>query len=226
MTTPETLDLILRNFSRDLHVSLPGVVQSFDPATRSVTVVPALTRSVPQGDDLPPVVETLPAIPDVPVKYESGGGYFFTYPLAAGDEGMIVFADFDLGQWYANGGTGVNPGDQRTHSLASAWFVPGVVSMAKGIAGYSQTALRIGKSGAVMIEIDSAGTKVAIGATPSAALAVAMAGLVATQLTALKIAINGAAVLAGDGGATFKANIISALAAWPGNVAATKLFSE
>jgi hypothetical protein len=52
---------------------------------------------------------------------------------------------------------------------------------------------------------------------------VALAALVATQLTSLKAAINGAAVSAGDGGATFKTNIMAALASWPGSVAASKV---
>ena len=38
---------------------------------------------------------------------------------------------------------------------------------------------------------------------------------IASDLQALYDAINGAAVAAGDGGATFKANILAALAAWP-----------
>lgn len=51
---------------------------------------------------------------------------------------------------------------------------------------------------------------------------VALAALVATNLTTLKTAIAGAAVFAGDGGALFKTNIGIALASWPASMAATK----
>ena len=55
---------------------------------------------------------------------------------------------------------------------------------------------------------------------------VALHNLVEDELEALKTAIDGAAVLAGDGGATFKSNIMSALAAWPGSTAASKVKAE
>ena len=60
-----------------------------------------------------------------------------------------------------------------------------------------------------------------VGADPGAEF-IALATKVATELTALKSAISGAAVAGGDGGATFKSNILAALTAWPGDVAATK----
>lgn len=54
---------------------------------------------------------------------------------------------------------------------------------------------------------------------------VALASLVEANFVTLAEAIQGAAVLAGDGGATFKANILAALASanWPSSVAALKL---
>lgn len=229
----DNLNRILQNFSRDLHVSLPVQVQSFTPGTATeparVTVQPALVRSVPQGEDLPPVVEPLPTIPDVPVQYARGGGYFFTFPLAPGDTGMVVFSDLDLGQWIQSGGTSVNPGDQRAHTLSGAWFVPGVDTVQNAIQGFSGSALRIGYEGGATLELSATQLKVAgtPGALP-AAVGVALSNLVTAQLNALKGAISGAAVLAGDGGATFKANIIAALTVplWPGNVASSTLLSE
>lgn len=64
-----------------------------------------------------------------------------------------------------------------------------------------------------------AATTVYLGAE-SGAQFVALANLVASELSALKAAISGAAVAAYDGGATFKANILAALTNWPGSVAA------
>lgn len=51
---------------------------------------------------------------------------------------------------------------------------------------------------------------------------VALANLVTAQLNVLKAAIAGAATVTGDGGAAFKGNIVAALSAWPGSVAASK----
>ncbi len=51
---------------------------------------------------------------------------------------------------------------------------------------------------------------------------VALANLVGNQLTALKAAISGAAVVANDGGAALKTNILSALTSWPSSTAAAQ----
>ncbi|HMI90093.1 MAG TPA: hypothetical protein VK509_01965 [Polyangiales bacterium] len=55
----------------------------------------------------------------------------------------------------------------------------------------------------------------------SAATPVAIAALVAAQLTVLKAAIAAAPTTAGDGGSAFKASLLSALSTWPTTVAAT-----
>lgn len=55
---------------------------------------------------------------------------------------------------------------------------------------------------------------------------VALASLVEAQLSALKTAISSAAVVSGDGGAAFKANLIAALSAWPATTAASKVKAE
>jgi hypothetical protein len=55
---------------------------------------------------------------------------------------------------------------------------------------------------------------------------VALAALVTAQLDDLKDAIKDAAVVANDGGAAFKANILTALTGWPRNVAASKVRAE
>ena len=54
----------------------------------------------------------------------------------------------------------------------------------------------------------------------------ALANLVTAKLNAFKAAISGAATFAGDGGATFKTNIVTALNLIDFNVAATKVKVE
>lgn len=55
---------------------------------------------------------------------------------------------------------------------------------------------------------------------------VALANLVIDQLSALKSAINGAAVGSSDGGAAFKSALLSALSSWPQSVSAAKTKAE
>lgn len=53
--------------------------------------------------------------------------------------------------------------------------------------------------------------------------AVALATLVAAQLTALKSAISGTVIVPNDGGASFKSTLLAALSSWPATVASTKV---
>lgn len=52
---------------------------------------------------------------------------------------------------------------------------------------------------------------------------VALAGKVAAQLSALKTALTGAVIVPLDGGASFKASLLTALGSWPASVAASKV---
>jgi hypothetical protein len=72
------------------------------------------------------------------------------------------------------------------------------------------------------LTLDADGIELGAGATDE----VALHNLVEDEMTALKNAISGAAVVAGDGGAAFKANILAALTTWPGSTAAAKVKAE
>jgi phage gp45-like len=67
----------------------------------------------------------------------------------------------------------------------------------------------------------NATTEVNLGGT--ATQFAAMANLVTTQLNTLKTAISSGAITPSDGGAAFKASLVTALSAWPGVIAATKV---
>lgn len=63
--------------------------------------------------------------------------------------------------------------------------------------------------------------KVGAGASP-----VALASKITTELIALKNAISSAPVAPTDGGASFKAGLLTALASWPGDIASEDLTSD
>lgn len=128
--------------------------------------------------------------------------YGFTSAPRAGAEAVVLFV-----------------GGRRDHGLVVAvddrrYRVKG---LADGeVALYNDAGARVHLKADGTIEAGAGGT----------VNAVALANLVASELSALKSAISGAAVVAGDGGAAFKANILTALASWPGAVAASKVKAE
>ena len=209
------------NRAEELHTALPGRVVRYESAHQTVDVEPTVRRSIPATDGSR-VREPMPTIRAVPVAWPRAGGFFVHMPIAAGDFVLLVCCERDLARWRVTGELS-DPIDRRSHHLSHAVAIPGLYPRTRELADTPSDALVIGHEGGATIRIRDDG-EIHVGS--AAAELVALSNLVADQLTALKNAISGAAVLANDGGATFKTNILAALAAWPGSVAASKTRAE
>lgn len=210
VSTPADADVLLaaiRGQVARIRTAIPALVESYDRATRTAVVRPV--ADVPYRDADGEVAWTpSPAIAHVPVAFP-----LLTWDLAVGDDVLLVFCERSVAEWKATGGRGHRPQDVgRRHDPTDAIAIPGLMppsgpfsptSVAAGAAVLEHADLRLG-SGA-------------------AAQYVALASLVATQLGVLSAAISAAPVLAGDGGATFKAALIAALVGWPATMAATRV---
>ena len=62
--TPAELQALKRDLLSSIHCAIPGIVESFDPETQTVSVRPALRSKKKNGADVP-----LPLIRDVPVFF-------------------------------------------------------------------------------------------------------------------------------------------------------------
>jgi len=71
----------------DVHTALPGIVDTYDAASRRARVTPAIRILLDDGSllDRPPV-------PDVPVLFPAGGGLSLTFPLQRGDPVLMIFS--------------------------------------------------------------------------------------------------------------------------------------
>lgn len=110
----------------DVHVSIPGQVQAYDSSTQTADVLPMVRRPLPTLDG-ETVYEDLPVIPGVRVSFPRAGAFSITFPLKAGDEGMIMIAGWDISTWVSSGQVS-DPLDLRNHHPNHAWFLPGVCS--------------------------------------------------------------------------------------------------
>ena len=136
-----------------LRVSMPGIIQSFDPMACTCTVQPAISGQVAdeagQFNSAP-----LPLLVDVPVVFPRGGGCTITFPVKAGDECLVVFSDRCIDFWWQNGGV-QEAVDPRQHDLSDAFAFIGPQSQAEVIGNISTSTLQMRTDdGAAYIELD------------------------------------------------------------------------
>ncbi|ENK7105493.1 TPA: hypothetical protein J5G23_003484 [Escherichia coli] len=161
-----------------IRVALPGIVQSFDPDAVTAVVQPAI-RSVETDNDGNRVTKNYPLLVDVPVIFPRGGGCTLTFPVKAGDECLVIFADRCIDFWWQNGGV-QEPVDDRVHDLSDAFCIVGPQSQVQKISGISTSA--------VELRSDDGGTKLSLNPSSGAISGTAPGGF---NLNGLKILPDG-----------------------------------
>lgn len=165
----------------DIHTSLPGRVDTFDPETQTANVKPLIKRRIanPDGTEFE---ESLPVIPRVPVNFPRAGKFYITWPLKKGDLVELVFTETSRDNFKAGDGEEADPDDFRRFDLSDAYAVPGAYPESKAIKDFDSDNLALGvDDGGAVIRIKENGDisiipsgsgKVHVGAE-SAALAIA-----------------------------------------------------
>lgn len=112
----------------DVHTSLPGIVKSYDRATQTAKIQPAIKRKYTDGR-----IVDLPIINKVPIMFPRSNGKFVHFDLVEGDEVTLVFSERSLDNWKERGGV-VSPDDSRKFNLSDAKAYPGGSSIPKAFA--------------------------------------------------------------------------------------------
>jgi hypothetical protein len=105
----------------NVHTSFPGVVESYDPASRRADIQPSLKRKMPDGEFL-----AWPVIPNVPVRFPGTKKYAFHFPLEKGDEVEVTVCERSTDAWRASGGKDIEDGDLRRFALTDCYCSPGL----------------------------------------------------------------------------------------------------
>ncbi|WP_368753716.1 Gp138 family membrane-puncturing spike protein [Klebsiella pneumoniae] len=175
-----------------MRVSIPGIIQSFDPDAVTAVVQPAI-KGAEKDESGAEVSVNLPLLVDVPVVFPRGGGCTLTFPVKAGDECLVIFADRCIDFWWQSGGI-QEPVDERMHDLSDAFCIVGPQSQAKKIGGISTTAAQLRTDdGSAFIEV-AAGHDVTV-KTPGKLTASADGG---TEITSPEIILNGNVTINGN----------------------------
>lgn len=115
----------------DVHVSVPGRIESYE-RTHQRAVVQPLVKRVFKDERGEMQSKSFPPITDVPVEFFGGGGYHLAFPVAKGMTCRLQFCSTSIDRFLAIGGE-VDPGDPRRFNLSDAVCVLGLRDFAHPI---------------------------------------------------------------------------------------------
>lgn len=121
--------------------AFPAIVQSVDLEAMTLTCVAAI-NGVELDSENAINYHAMPVLEDVPIVFPSAGGFTITFPIAAGDEVLVIIANRCIDSWWQNGGF-QNPIEFRMHDLSDGFAIPGPKSQPKVIDSISSTDLQI-----------------------------------------------------------------------------------
>lgn len=186
------LEVLRHTISSQLRVALPGIIQSFDAETITCPVQPAVKGVISDAQGRAQSV-ALPLLVDVPVIFPRGGGVTLTFPVAAGDECLVVFADRCIDFWWQNGGV-QEAVDPRQHDLSDAFALVGPQSQKQKMGTISSSGAQLrSDDGQAYVEV--AGEHDITVKTPGKLSASAEGG---ADITAPEIVLNGNVTINGN----------------------------
>lgn len=121
----------IRASKAEMWTAFPGIVEEVKLEQMTANVRPAIKalQRPSQPPDDPNFEEwvEMPTLLDCPIVYPSGGGYSITFPLAAGDEVLIIISSRCIDGWWELGGPQPQL-DLRMHDLSDGFCLPGIKS--------------------------------------------------------------------------------------------------
>lgn len=140
---------------KEVHTMLPGVVQSFDPATQRADIQITIQRKI-SGK-----LVDVPLLDGVPVRFMQSGGFAITNKVQKGDHMMVFFAERCTDSWLFNGG--IQPaGSTRRHSYSDAYAVPWIYPQTQVLPAFNNSGLEMRNvAGSVKITISDSGINIA-----------------------------------------------------------------
>lgn len=153
----------------DLHVSLPGRVESYNMSKQIASVKPLVKKKLLDGSVLS--MEVLSNVPVIMPRTAAGS---LTFPIARGDYVLLLFAERAIDNWMSLGGEQL-PGDPRKHDLSDAIAIPGLFPSNASASPAEEGAVILECGGSVKVKLK--GGKVAIGTPTTEVLAIISSAL-------------------------------------------------
>lgn len=152
----DTLDQLKRSVFLSLNCVVVGTVQEFFPDSQTVSVTINWKKEYEQRQQdgtYTTVLKDYPILLDVPAVCLGGGTTSLTFPIASGDECIVLFCDRSIDLWWSSGQIGA-PTSSRTHSISDGIAIVGVRSLGRVLEDYDTT----------RVALNNGTTRVAVGA--------------------------------------------------------------
>ncbi len=208
MTQPSvqpTLASLLQLVKQDVLLAINcvsvGTIESFSATKQKAKISLNYKRVIRDGQGGFTASE-YPVLADVPCVVIGGGGGRLSFPIAAGDECLIFFADRDLDAWLANDQV-LPPNSARLHSFSDAIALVGVRAFPGALEDYDATNVELTSPAKVGISNDTTDLKtvlngvidqiqaLATAITPTTGLTAPALTTITAALTAYKVTIAG-----------------------------------
>lgn len=135
----------IRSRMIETHTALPGIVQAFYPADQTADVRIPMKRVFTDLDGVVTLGDW-PLLAKLPVVMPHAGGFHISFPVAAGDECLVIFLERDPGRWL-EGSEELPPETNRTHDISDGVALVGLNAKANRIPGYNADDLEISADG-------------------------------------------------------------------------------
>ncbi len=136
----DLLDLLKKDIFLNLNCHHIGTIQTFDPARQvamaTINYKKTYFKPNPVTGLYDPVLVDYPVLIDCPVVCLGGGTGALTFPIAPGDECLVVFNDRDIDNWFS-GSSNSAVATPRLHSFSDAVIIVGIRSQARALTNYN-----------------------------------------------------------------------------------------
>lgn len=127
VANPEELQqLRIEQMLGNLRTASPGIVKEVNLGKQTVTVQLAIQGKMVDQTGVAKWVN-MPLLTDVPIIWPRAGGFSLTFPVAVGDECLVIFGERCIDSWWQSGGV-QKPIDDRQHDLSDAFAIFGPTS--------------------------------------------------------------------------------------------------
>lgn len=152
----EAMRLTLDGRQSCMWTALPGIVKSVDFDAMTCEVQPTIQGTVEDESGAVQSVN-LPLLVDVPICFPNSNGFMLTFPLASGDEVLVVMASRCIDAWWQSGGI-QRPMEARMHDLSDGFAIPGPRSQPRVVSDISSSEAQLrNTAGTTYLSITASG---------------------------------------------------------------------